>query len=101
DAERERAVPGKILELRGAHEHRRGEAVDGVEADVLDPGRVLGADGLALDGIAGDDLAAAGRQRGDEVALEVDALGKTVELAGGEASAIFLRALLRLGRDVV
>ena len=48
EAELQPAVPGKVLELHGAQEHRRVEALECIEGDVLDAGRELGAEVFAL-----------------------------------------------------
>src|SRR5579871_2349487 len=57
-AKRQISVPGKILQLGGADEDRRIEALDGVEPDVLDPGGIFGAEIFPLHRVAGDDLPA-------------------------------------------
>ncbi len=67
-----------------------------VVADVLDARRVFGADVFALHGVAGDHRATSGRERGHEVALQIDARRKTVNIAGRELREIRCDALLPL-----
>ena len=68
------AVPGEVLQLHRAQEHRRAEPLQRIEADVLDAGRGRGVEVFALHGVAGHQGAAAGEQRAHEVPLEVDPL---------------------------
>src|SRR5216683_7254751 len=74
EPERKPAVPGKILQLHGADEHRRIEALVRVIGDVLDTGREFGIVIFTFHGVADDDLATATDELGDEVSLQIDAL---------------------------
>src|SRR6266436_5424834 len=74
EPERKPAVPGKILQLHGADEHRRIEALVRVIGDVLDAGREFGIVIFTFHGIADDDLATATDELGDEVSLQIDTL---------------------------
>src|SRR5260370_65928 len=66
DAQREPAVPGKILELDRAQKHRRIESRDGIEADVLDALGQFPAEILPPYGLAAADLSAMPRQHKTE-----------------------------------
>ena len=85
-AEPEPAVPGKVLEFDRSDEDGRIETAERVVADVLDAGRVLGAEGLAPHRIADDDPLAAGGEPGDQRPLEVEALLGAPVVARHEAS---------------
>src|SRR5260370_37853231 len=74
EPERKPAVPGKILQLHGADEHRRIEALLGIIRDVLDPGREFGIVVFTFHGVADDDLAAATDELGGEVSLQIETL---------------------------
>src|SRR2546430_7700580 len=54
DAERQPAVPGKVLQLDRTDEYWRREAFDSVESDVFDSSRELGVEIFALHRVAGD-----------------------------------------------
>ena len=76
DPEHEPAVPGKILELHGADEHRRVEARHRVVGDVLDAGGERRAEVFPLHRVAGDARATVTGERRNERALQIDAFDR-------------------------
>src|SRR5262249_49736061 len=102
DAERKPAIPRKVLELHRADEHGRMKSGERVVADVLDAGGELDVDVFAPDRVAGDDLAAAGGEQGDELALQIDALDEGRVITALEALHIGLdsRPPIRLAHAI-
>ena len=85
-AEPEPAVPRKVLEFDRSDEDGRIETAERVVADVLDAGRVVGAEGLAPHRVADDDPLAAGGEPGDQCPLQIEALLGAPVVARHQAS---------------
>src|SRR5690606_34863586 len=72
-AEMQPSIPGEILELDGADEHRRAQPRERIETDILDPGGIATVEDLMPLGVADDHRPASGGEPGNQIALQIDA----------------------------
>src|SRR5207244_3069101 len=96
-ADREPAVPRKVLQLDRPDEDRGGQTGLRVVRDVLHALRILRAERLTPQRVADGHALAPAREQGDEAALEVRALDRVLGCAAGPTGVGLLGGSMRRG----